>query len=255
VRLIISLNLGALPRTRYQVIIKVMAKSAQRLEARRLRTKGISVNVIAKKLKVSKSSVCLWCDDIDLTEEQREILIKHSRDAGEKGRLLGAKANKEERVKRQKYFEDEGIKEVGILSKRELFLVGVALYWSEGSKKNRRVVLANSDPAMVCLFIRWLKEYLCVDMADIYCTVSINQDHQIRIKTVEGYWSKITGIHLSSFTKPSYKQVKNKKVYENFNDHYGTLFLKLRKSTNSCYRILGYIEGLKKNCHESDKIA
>ena len=232
-----------------------MAKSAQRLEARRLRKNGLSVNVIAKKIGVSKGSVCLWCGDINLTEKQKETLIKHSKDGGEKGRLLGAKHNKEERINRQKAFENKGILEVGSLSKRELFLVGVALYWSEGSKKNRRVVFANSDPAMVCLFIRWLRRYLCVDMADIYCTVSINQDHQARIQTVENYWSRITGIPLFSFTKPSYKQVKNKKVYENFNEHFGTLFLKLRKSTNSCYRILGYIEGLKKNCHESDKIA
>lgn len=224
-----------------------MAKSAQRLEARRLRRRGLSINVIAKQLGVSKSSVCLWCGDITLTNKQRDILIKHSKDAGEKGRLIGAKVNKEERIKRQKDFQDRGILEVGHLSKRELFLVGVALYWSEGSKKNRRVVLANSDPAMVCLFICWLKECLKVGESDIYCHVSINQDHKKRIKIVEKYWAEVTGIPLQSFTNPSYKKVKNKKVYENFNEHFGTLFLKLRKSTNTCYKILGNIEGLKQN--------
>lgn len=231
-----------------------MAKSAQRLEARKLRQTGLSINIIAKRLDVSKGSVCLWCSDINLTQKQKEILIKHSRDAGEKGRLLGAQANKEERIKRQQNFAQEGINEIGVLSKRELFLVGVALYWSEGSKKNRRVVLANSDPEMICLFIQWLKECLNIGTESIYCTVSINQDHKIRIKEVENYWSIITGIPRSSFTKPSYKKVKNKKIYDNFNEHFGTLFLKLRKSTNSCYKILGNIEGLKKNCPEFGKI-
>ncbi len=224
-----------------------MAKSAQRLEARKLRRTGLSINVIAKKLGVSKSSVCLWCNDINLTQKQKEVLIKHSKDGGEKGRLLGAKHNKEERIKRQKYFENQGILEVGLLSKRELFLVGVALYWAEGSKKTRDVVFINSDPTMIALFIRWLKECLFVDESRIYCKVGINKIHESRIDEVEKYWSKTTGIQRSRFSKVSLKKVKNQKVYENFNSHYGSLAIRVRRGTNLNYEILGYIEGIKQN--------
>ena len=73
-RLIISLNLGALPRTRYQVIIKVMAESAQRLEARRLRRRGFSINEIAKSVGFSKRTVSRWCNDIVLGSKQKQIL-------------------------------------------------------------------------------------------------------------------------------------------------------------------------------------
>lgn len=205
-----------------------MAKSAQRIEARRLRRTGESIIVIAKKLGVAKSFVSHWCDDIFLTKQQRKKLLWNSFKGGKKGRLLGAMANKRERINREKNLKNEGLKEIGKLTQRELFLVGAALYWAEGLKKDRRITLVNSDPEMIILFIRWLKECLCVNIEDIYCHVSINQDHQFRINEVQNYWSKITGIPLSGFTKPSYK-----KVYENFNEHYGTLFLKLRKSTNA----------------------
>lgn len=152
-----------------------------------------------------------------------------------------------EQISRQKSYELKGFGKIGKMSKRELFLVGAALYWAEGSKKNRRTEFANSDPGMINLFIRWLKECLHINHEDIYCHVSINEDHKERIKVVEKHWSEITGISLSDFTSVSYKKVKNKKFYENFNHHYGTLFLKVKKGTNLNYEILGYIKGLKKN--------
>ena len=146
---------------------------------------------------------------------------------------------------RKKNLEAVGKKKIGNLTKRELFLVGSALYWAEGSKKDRRTTFVNSDPVMILLYIKWLRECLEVKVEDIYCHISINQDYQSRIKKVENYWSRITGISLENFRSPSYKKVKNRKFYANFNKHYGSLFVKVKKGTNLNYEILGYIEGLK----------
>ena len=224
-----------------------MAKSAQRLEARRLRKRGLSVGEIRKIVGVGKGSVSIWCRDIKLTKKQIERLIQNSKDGAEKGRMVAAKLKRNEQISRQKSHELKGFEKVGKLSKRELFLVGTALYWAEGSKKDRRTTFVNSDPEMINLFIRWLKECLKIKSEDIYCHVSINEDHKKRIKEVEKYWSEVTKIPLSDFSSPSYKKVKNKKFYENFNQHYGTLFLKVKKGTNLNYEILGFIKGLKKN--------
>lgn len=224
-----------------------MAKSAQRLEARELRRKGLSVGEIRKIVGVGKGSVSIWCRDIKLTKNQTERLMQNSKDGAEKGRMVAAELKRNEQISRQKSYELMGFRKIGKISKRELFLIGATLYWAEGSKKDRRTTFVNSDSEMINLFIRWLKECLYIKSEDIYCHVSINEDHKKRIIAVEKYWSKITGISLSDFTKPSYKKVKNKKFYANFSHHYGTLFLKVKKGTNLNYEILGYIKGLKKN--------
>ena len=224
-----------------------MAKSAQRIEARRLRKQGFSINEIARRVEVSKSSASLWCNDIELTKKQKDWLIRNSIDGGMKSRLERAKRNKRERLERLQKYMNIGIKKIARLSRRELFILGSGLYWAEGCKKNRRTVLVNSDPKMINIFVKWLRECLGIDKDRIYCHVSINQDHAFRIEEVEKYWSKVTRIPRKAFTKVSYKKVKNKKFYANFNNHYGTLFVKVRKGTNLNYEILGYIEGLKKN--------
>ena len=51
-----------------------MAKSAQRLEARRLRRKGFSINEIAGKLDFSKRTISRLCNDIELGKKQKQIL-------------------------------------------------------------------------------------------------------------------------------------------------------------------------------------
>ena len=225
-----------------------MAKSAQRIEARRLRKKkGLGIGVIAKELDVSKSSISRWCRDIQLTEKQIKRLINNSERGLKKGCFVAARLKREEQIERENRYKRIGRKKIGELSTRELFLVGAALYWAEGAKKHRYTIFANSDPGMILIFIRWLKESIGVNREDIYCHVSINQDHRHRIEKIERYWSRVTGIHRDYFKGVNYKKVKNKKFYANFNNHYGTLFIKVRKSTNINYEILGYIDGLKRN--------
>lgn len=52
--------------------------------------------------------------------------------------------------------------EIGDLSDRELFLVGVALYWAEGCKdkpydRREKATFINSDPQVVRVYLAWLK--------------------------------------------------------------------------------------------------
>lgn len=70
-----------------------MAKSLLRLEARKLRKRGISVRRIAQTLGISKSTVSEWVRDIILTLEQLEMLKGACLKGGELGR--GEKATEE----------------------------------------------------------------------------------------------------------------------------------------------------------------
>ena len=222
-----------------------MAKSAEKIKARELRKKGYSIKQIAKRLKVSVGSVSSWCKDVELTLEQIKILEQHSRDP-----YYG---------KRRKYFEllkkttqlkieklkQQGISKVGKLTKRELFLVGSALYWAEGFKKDKQVGFANQDPAMIKFIIKWLQVCFGYKPSDLVLRTTMNISHKHRADEINNYWSRITGMPLDEFRKPIYQNFKWKKIYENPNEYYGILRIKIRRSQDFLRKIYGFIEGLK----------
>lgn len=53
-----------------------MAKFKEKMLARELRFQGKSIKNIAKIIGVSKSTTSLWCNDIFLSETQKENLLK-----------------------------------------------------------------------------------------------------------------------------------------------------------------------------------
>ena len=209
-----------------------------------MRSRGISVNEIAKKLGVSKGTSSLWVRDIVLSIGQLETLRRHAIDSGEAGRLKGALLQKNRRIKKQMRYSKEGISKFLNISNDELFVAGVALYWAEGSKKSKAVQLCNSDFKMINFFLKWLKTFFNVDLSRLSARVSINESHKNREQVVKSYWSQKTGIPLNQFRKTIFKTTKNKKVYENHDDHYGVFDVYVLKPSEIYYKILGLVEGL-----------
>ena len=77
------------------------------------------------------------------------------------------------------------------LSEQEskLLLLGLALYWAEGSKKSPFAVrLANLDPRMLQLFMRFLREIVCVEESRLRVDVRVFKDFDLRI--ARRYWSR-----------------------------------------------------------------
>ncbi len=228
-----------------------MAKSGLRLKARELRSKGVSVKSIARKLGVAKSSASLWVRDIILSVEQLERLRQQGIKGSEKGRLLGALKQKQDRLARIEKGIVKGKQTLIKLNKREILLTGIALYWAEGTKKQRTVAFCNSDPELIQFMIEWLKTCFGIPIERLYCYVGINKIHKKRDEVVKKYWSKITKIPQTQFNKTSFKKVVNKKVYANFNNHYGTLTVKVRQPAQLYYDIIGLIEAL----YRADKLS
>lgn len=85
-----------------------MAKSIERIKAIKLRRKGESIKRIAQILKIAKSTVSLWCQEIKLTKSQIEALHIRMVRGGYKGRLKGALLQKERREIKVKMFIDNG---------------------------------------------------------------------------------------------------------------------------------------------------
>ncbi len=83
-----------------------------------------------------------------------------------------------------------------------LWISGLMLYWAEGSHYEKKHILdfANSNPDMVKIFLRFLREVCGVDekRLRVYLYCYANQD----IGNIKKFWSKVTNISLKQFTRP-----------------------------------------------------
>ncbi len=86
----------------------------------------------------------------------------------------------------------------------KLRLAGIMLYWAEGSRGNRTIDFTNSDPKMVQIFLKFLREICGVSnkRIRIYLYAYDNQNLEELIK----YWRNVTGVPKSQFTKPYVRQ-------------------------------------------------
>ncbi len=224
-----------------------MAKFELRLAARELRKQGMEINAIAEKLGVSKSSVSGWCSDIILTFEQIKFLQKIHIAARHKGRMKGALANKNKKIASVEENRVWAERALGTVSDRDLFMVGIALYWAEGSKKGGSgFVFVNSDPLMVKLVSEWLEQTMCIRKDDMVATISINISHKSRMPTILKFWSNLLELPISNFRNPTFIRSVSKKVYDNHENYFGVLRLSVKKSTYIRYRMLSLIEILRK---------
>lgn len=222
-----------------------MAKSRERLLARELRKQGESIREIAKKVRVTKGSVSLWCRDIVLTQDQVERLVESERKGSVVGRMKSWEWHREEKRTRFERLHKIGYQEVSVNTNNDLFLLGLAIYWSEGSKNDGRVLLTNSDPHMIKLYIHWLKECFYIMPNQITCRVTINELHSDRKEEIEQYWAKVVDLPMSQFTKTTMIHSKWTKMYENRNMYYGVLAVHVQKSTDLSYRVMGSIDRLR----------
>lgn len=221
-----------------------MANTLLRDKAQRLRAAGKSFNELTELLKIPKSTIRYWCRDIILSEKQQRLLYQKQKLGG----ILAAEKIRRKRIALTNQLLAEGRREIGKISKRDLWVAGTALYWAEGYRKgNEEFGFTNSDPRMIQLMIKWLEEICAIPRERIYLRVCINFDHANRIETIHKFWSQVTDISQKQFTRPTLIRVKNRKRYLESENYFGTLRVKVRKSTNFQRKIRGWIEGLAKN--------
>lgn len=219
-----------------------MAKSSERLRARQMRAGGLSIRAIAENLRVSKSSVSLWCRDIGLTPRQVGLLIARSQKGVRLGQLNGAAANRQKKEAVIAQYRLEVRKEIGNLTSREMLFTGLGVYWGEGIKGKGTIAIANSDPKIILFMFRWLRKIFRVPKEMFRPQIFINEVHRSRETVIQEFWSSLLGLSAAQFRKIVFIKVKNKKVYENHNSYYGVLALRVRKGTNLKYKVLAYLD-------------
>ena len=83
---------------------------------------------------------------------------------------------------------------------QRLKIAGIMLYWAEGTLKGTTVDFANSDPEMIKVFLKFLRNVCGVDERRLriylYCHSYCD------VERLKAYWHEITKISLGQFTKP-----------------------------------------------------
>ncbi len=223
-----------------------MAKPEEKTKAIALRRTGLSVKEIARELGVSRGSVSVWVRDISLTDAQKTFLHHKQISAGHKGRMIGAAMNKEKKEARIRNAKKESEKKIKVLTRQELFYVGLGLYWGEGTKASNGIVaVANSDPSIINIMARWFEECWGIQRDRFQPRVYISDTHRDREEAIYQYWVKTLDIPRQQFGKMIFLP-KTKKIYENRDVYYGVLTLRVSAGSELRHRILADIEQLRK---------
>lgn len=212
------------------------AKDDLRAKARELRLQGLTYDRIQAELGCSKSSISLWVRD--LPKPERRPPAEQAALAARK-RWEHESAVRDEERRRTKEAARRGI---GHLSDRELFLLGVGLYWAEGSKdkpydRRENVTFVNSDPGMIQVFLAWL-DLLEVERDRLRFCVMIHETADVA--GAERYWAGLVGADATAFNKTTIKKHNPRTVRKNVGGAYrGCLVIKVRQSADLYRRIEG----------------
>lgn len=217
------------------------ARDDLRARARELRLRGWTYDRIQAELGCSRSSVSLWVRDLPRPE--------HRRTPGQAAAI--ARKGWEERLRvrdeERRRAKEDARRSIGELSPRELFLLGVGLYWAEGSKdkpydRRENVVFVNSDPAMITVFLAWL-DLLQVEHERLRFGLMIHENADVR--GAERYWAGLVGAEASAFYKTTLKKHNPRTVRKNTGDTYrGCLMIKVLKGADLYRRIEGWWCGI-----------
>jgi predicted transcriptional regulator len=176
-----------------------MANIQLRRQALELRKLGMSYNQIRDELGVSKSTLSGWLKEYPLSQEQIRLLRdSHSRIERFRQTML------RKRETRLLSSYNEAKDTLLPLTKRELFLAGLFLYWGEGGKTERGLVtISNTDPGVLKFSLYWMVKGMDITKDKIRVLLHLYND--MNVEESIDYWSKTLNIAKSQFVKPYIK--------------------------------------------------
>ncbi len=220
-------------------------KSNLKSQAVLLRKEGYSYTLIKNKIGVSKSTLCDWLKGIPF-KANAETLKRISF-----GRIKSKIVNKKLKLDRDRETQNAAELELGKLNNRDLMMLGIGLYISEGGKYEKGFVqFSNSDPKVISLIMNWFVKCLKIDVQNFYMIVHAYPDNNIN--EILRFWSKLTKVSISQFGK-TYIDIRTNKSNKNKGkSKYGTLHIRVRglekyKRVALFQKILRWIEIVENN--------
>ena len=197
--------------------------------------------MIHEAIGVSKSTMSSWFKDKSFTPNYEAVKRTQY------GPLKSGQESHNKRVKEIERLRKKGIEELGLVSKRDLWLLGLGLYIGEGGKTIESVRLVNSDPVVITLAIKWLREICGLSIDNLVISLHLYPDTDE--KKAIAYWQLVTGLSRNNFLKSSVDGRMDKKVNKKGKLPHGTVHLRVRsnqdpeKGVKLFRRIEGWVAG------------
>jgi len=139
--------------------------------------RGLSMTQIAEQLMCSVNKVVYWMDKYGLKRRDTSGAIYLRRNpTGYPFDIQTPKSDEE----------------------LALFQLALGLYIGEGKKRDReQVALSNSDPRVIRVFLRFLREICGVDEKRIWAWINIFDDADL--EAAKEYWLRATNLHSEQF--------------------------------------------------------
>ena len=175
-------------------------------QAMRFRKAGFSIKEIAEKTGIAKSTASIWLNKIPLSDKaQKRLQQRH---------ILGQYKALQTRRRKKILIEKEMHKKSFMylkslrLNKNLNKLLCALLFWAEGAKDSQRMMFINSDPKMITVFLSLFRSSFPVTEKKFRVLMHLHEYHNE--KEMKRFWSTVTKIPYSQFTK-SYKKPHTKK--------------------------------------------
>ena len=209
-----------------------------------LRKSGWSYNIISQRLGISKSTLCNWLKDVPYKpNEEVAQRIKN-------GPVKSAIKRHNQKIEAIKHAKKIAASEVGQITERDLFMLGVGLYIGEGSKVYETVRIINSEPEVIKLAMNWFR-VACGLKTDNF-SIAIHLYPDTPKKEALKFWSSLTGIPIKQFGKTQIDTRDNKSRKKRRQLAHGTAHITIRcngeknKGVFLHRKIMGWIEEIYK---------
>ena len=222
-----------------------MAMIEERKLAIQLRKEGKTYNEIMEIIPIAKSTLSEWLKSVQLAKPQVQRITNRRIEA----RLRGSKARHDKRLSEIDSLLKKGVEKVGGISRRELWLIGVALYWAEGNKQRERslsegIAFGNTDPSMIRVFLAWL-ELMDIPKSRVTFDLYIHRTRSSDAETIRQWWIDTVGIKSEELIRIYFKKGKVLTKRTNTKDLYhGLLRIRVKTSTSLNREVSGYIAGI-----------
>jgi hypothetical protein len=187
-----------------------------------LRKEGYSYSYISKELGVGKGTLSSWLRHIPYEPNQQTI------------ELIGAahaKSGQQKSILKQKSISeafDIAKQDIGILSERDLFILGIGLYIGEGTKVGDQIRFVNSDVRVMKTMVAWFKHFCGLTNENFSLRIHGYPDTDIELSSL--YWSGELQIPITCFKKPYIDVRSQKSLIRNKKLPFGTLHLTIRSN-------------------------
>jgi hypothetical protein len=227
-----ELEVAVLERVRTYESLSRWEKSELGRELRRL---GLSYGEIMELIPVKKSTLATWCRDVKLDDEQIDAM-KERRPSTKQGTPRNTQRKRHREVD---LIEAQATLEAEHLVQDPFWVAGVSMYWGEGSKTQRRLSMANADPAALRMFKHWSTRYLPPDLgwrAKLNLHAS-NDEVAARL-----WWAEQIDVDIEDFTKSYIKP--NGTGHRKNHLPFGVCTLHKRRSADAYFTTMAWIKFL-----------